>query len=79
MTIQSITRHIIPLLLPVALPACLWAQQPSSETDEPAEDDIEVSDVEGDDRQELSAAVEIPGEADDIDIPVPSFIRQNAN
>lgn len=79
MTIHDITRHIIPLLLPLAMPLCLWAQQPSSETEEPAEDDIEVSDVEGDERTSLSGPVEIPGEADDIDIPVPSFIHQNAN
>lgn len=79
MTIHDITRHIIPLLLPLAMPLCPWAQQPSSETEEPAEDDIEVSDVEGDERTSLSGPVEIPGEADDIDIPVPSFIHQNAN
>lgn len=79
MTIHDITRYIIPLLLPLAMPLCPWAQQPSSETEEPAEDDIEVSDVEGDERTSLSGPVEIPGEADDIDIPVPSFIHQNAN
>lgn len=78
---NTILRHISALIVPLALPFLAAGQTvvAASETDEPAGDDVELSDVEGDDRPEPGATVEIPGQADDIDIPVPSFIRQSAN
>ncbi|MCM1521961.1 MAG: GDSL-type esterase/lipase family protein [Muribaculaceae bacterium] len=78
---MSLIRHITAFLLPLTFPMAVLAQQPASpaETEEPAEDEVEISDVEGDDRSTLSGVVEIPGTADDIDIPIPAFVKQGAN
>ena len=63
------------------LPLAVAAQQPQQPqlSEEPTEDDVEISDVEGDERTTLTGVVEIPGAAEDIDIPVPAFIKQQAN
>ncbi|MCH5325790.1 MAG: hypothetical protein J1E29_01140 [Duncaniella sp.] len=76
--IRHSLKHIAHALLLASLPLAVAAQQPADADTDAEEVDVVVTD---DDESELLAAgvVEIPGEADDIDIPIPSFIRRSAN
>ncbi len=77
--------HIRNIFLPVAAALLtvtpLSAQQLTAEPQagEEVMDEETVSDVEDDDRDVRENIVIIPDEADDIDIPVPSFIRTASN
>lgn len=88
MTLTALKHTAISLLL--TLPLCAAAQTPApadpetetevTDGEEGDGDDEIVSDVEDDERDRPNAGVvEIPGEVDDIDIPIPSFIRTGAN
>lgn len=72
MTLHHLLRHILTLTLCAGMPLCAMSQ---TVADDP---DTEVE-TEEEDSRDYDQPVEIPGAADDIDIPVPSFIRQNAN
>lgn len=78
---MNLIRHITSFILPALLPVAIAAQEPASnnQPEDPEADDVELSDVEGDERATLTGVVEILGAADDIDIPVPPFIKQQAN
>lgn len=60
--------------------ATVMSAQPESETDDEEEiDGEETATDDEDDRAVRENPVIIPDEADDIDIPIPSFIRKGAN
>ncbi|MDE6370715.1 MAG: hypothetical protein K2K92_04420, partial [Duncaniella sp.] len=67
---KEITRHIDLLRLTPLAVSALLAFSPAAQT-------IDSTDKET--YEMLSGQVEIPGDADDIDIPIPSFINKGAN
>lgn len=75
-TDKSIARTAVAALLLAG--AAMFAVPASAvQPDETAEE--EVQETEDSDDEINTSYVEIPGEADDIDIPVPDFIHRNAN
>lgn len=74
-------RYILLPITAAVLSATPLKAQTSSQPDEDEEvmGEEVVSDVEEDDRDIRENMVVIPDEADDIDIPVPTFIKKNAN
>ncbi len=74
-------KHSVSLILPVI--SLFFPVYPSAQTVAPDEGEVvneEVVDEENDDEKDIREnLVIIPGEADDIDIPVPNFIKQNLN
>lgn len=71
------SKLIISLAVTLTTPLILTAQTPAAE---PEAEETTVSDEEDDaDREARENFVVIPDEADDIDIPIPAFIKRNAN
>lgn len=81
MTISDISKQLIISLATVFVAVMPLNAQTTPPADNEEEEvmEEEISDVEDDDRSLREDIVIIPGEADDIDIPIPSFIRKASN
>ncbi len=77
---RSLNKILIPVYI-LSLPMCAFAQ--AGVKDDDTMEEVEVSSLDADDddfnRAVRENPVIIPDEADDIDIPVPSFIKKAAN
>lgn len=77
---RSLNKILIPVCI-LSLPMCVFAQ--AGVNDDDTMEEVEVSSLDADDddfnRAVRENPVIIPDEADDIDIPVPSFIKKAAN
>lgn len=77
---RSLNKILIPVYI-LSLPMCAFAQ--AGVKDDDTMEEVEVSSLDDDDddfnRAVRENPVIIPDEADDIDIPVPSFIKKAAN
>lgn len=83
---MKLSLHLKYILLPAALmllPVVGVAAEPDPTPDETEEGEVvsETTEPDGEDESEAEriGLVEIPGEADDIDIPIPAFIHRGAN
>ncbi|MDE6573442.1 MAG: hypothetical protein K2L58_09405, partial [Duncaniella sp.] len=81
MKLIDIRNIFLPILTAFLTSGPIGAQVPAS--NEPDEEEVMgeeiVSDVEDEEREVRDDIVIIPDEADDIDIPIPDFIKKSYN
>lgn len=77
---MTIHYKILLFLASTVSPSVVWGQVPQPSSPQPDEEVVEESVDDGDvDLSVRENIVEIPGEADDIDIPIPTFIKRASN